>query len=718
MTLILDPSETQQGLWFDPKYQPGRPATFAVVIGVSQYRHLAGGPEAIKDNSPDWLVEARDFGQLHVSALTAFRVFSWLRSTYRFEDAPLAYCWLLLAPTPEEIPLLTLDGQPVSYAEPTFQNCERAVTHWFGAMRQVPAAAGTNARGLFFFTGHGLEITQERQVLLPTDWLNPPAHTVDRALSTQNLRNGVGSLPVDCQLFFVDACRNDHKTLRGKNIQGTRLLTEDESAAVNPRLATPTLYAAAPGQRAWEHRDPSKGISIFGQALLDGLMGQPDISLDCSGERCAVQLFPLQKYLKSRVLELLRDAGSTQEQFVKLGGTPEDVAITFVSPSVSQGRPPKGPPPMHTSIIEGTPLCEMAAKGAFSDLWVTDFNEADRLFGSERVIELWGRSRVWALGQRTWKTRSVLKIRSVERDKARGRYRVRLAIADSDPQGYWLTFQDDLGDTHACMLPSVGRLDREYELVMERAGEISGKRAITRLEAAVPVDEEALGEAADLWRRYSTEGVGAALEELDAARLKRLVRAKLGSPLGAAVAALVLVRGRRLQNVPDQWLENLANWFPELPDCLVLSAISKLTRGAPDANDAAAQQMARLGDAGMPMISEVFGLAIDVADRLTAGRGVSSLQDLQVRVVRDQLVNAATYFRPGGLFSNFSYLPLEGTPESIWTIKADGIRFGDAHVRFILAPEELKDRGVEFPQIRPRFKKSDGSDGPQSFEAS
>jgi hypothetical protein len=90
-------------------------------------------------------------------------------------------------------------------------------------MRALPSAAASQSRGLFFFSGHGLESTQGCQLLLPSDYLAPPEPNINDAISTSNLLYGLGSLKVTEQLFFVDACRNDHKELRGKNMVGATI---------------------------------------------------------------------------------------------------------------------------------------------------------------------------------------------------------------------------------------------------------------------------------------------------------------------------------------------------------------------------------------------------------------------------------------------------------------------------------------------------------------
>jgi hypothetical protein len=72
MNLVPDPK--QQGLWVDPGWTLADPGTIAVVVGVSRYPHLADGDHPAANTY--------GLGQLHVSALTAFRFFEWLRDKY------------------------------------------------------------------------------------------------------------------------------------------------------------------------------------------------------------------------------------------------------------------------------------------------------------------------------------------------------------------------------------------------------------------------------------------------------------------------------------------------------------------------------------------------------------------------------------------------------------------------------------------------------------
>ena len=296
-------------------------------------------------------------------------------------------------------------------------------------MRMLPPVARA-----FFLSGHGLESLQERQILLPSDFLSPPSPSINDAIGTQNLRYGTASLAINRQIFVLDACRNDHKTFRGKGVTGAPILVEDESAESNPHLVAPVLYATAAGERAWEHRDPAKGISIFGRALLEGLIGRPNIELTCDATRCAVADHPLQKFLKARVLDLMKEAGSREQQLIKLGGTSDITTLTYLEPPAGTkgGAPPAfavpGPQPAETSLAETTPIRESASDAEFSDRWLADLGEGHRLFGSETITELWQKgTRVWALGGHQWLP-------------ANPRSASRRSIATSPEPGSWCGF--------------------------------------------------------------------------------------------------------------------------------------------------------------------------------------------------------------------------------------------------------------------------------------
>jgi hypothetical protein len=734
------------GLWTDPHWNPGTPATFAVIIGVSRYRHLKDGEEPTDSQGRTWIAEAKDLGQLHVSALTAFRMFCWLAGQYRHE-APLARCWLLLAPKAQEEPLLILpDSSAVRWGEPSLANCNAAIRWWSSTMRSLPRAVASGSRGLFFFSGHGLESTQERQLLLPCDYLAPPEPNINAAISTSNLRYGLGSLKVNQQLFFVDACRNDHKELRGKEMVGTKILVEEDTSTLPPELLTPVLYSTGPGQRSWEYRDPSKGISIYGQALLDGLCGKPNIEIKGAGQQCRIELSPLEQYVRARVLQLLEAAKSKERQFVRLGGQSDtSMTITYVDPpapaaaptaagpkvvareheivvpaaefdavrnSLEQDRattirgihfrsdgmvkfelytkaadlpqpldqtfPARVPLPASEALAAETPIRELSATRKFSPRWLEDWSEGHRLFGSETVTALWQeRTKVWLLGKRKWRGAQAIRIAEVARDEDRGRYRVRLQIAEKEDVGYWLQMTDEEGTVHACMLPRdvpinpADARDPVYELSIDRSPS-DGVRRIIRLEGYLGDQSGSLSYAATLWRRYTTEHVAAAVQESEAKELRTVIENKIKSPLAATIAALVLLRANRLDRLPQRWLRNLANWFPRLPDGAVLFAERRLRekqttkKGAKLALQEAAAHLLMVRDRGIPRTSEVFDYAVSLVGRLKDAKELGARVREGLNELDNYLDNAFALYRTGGLFSSFSGLSADLDPDRLW----------------------------------------------------
>jgi hypothetical protein len=543
-------------------------------------------------------------------------------------------------------------------------------------MAGLARPAAERSRLLFFFSGHGLEVHRNEQVLLPADYLAPPLMSLNDALSTQNFVDGLAPLAVSRQFLFVDACRNDHQELRNKKITGAQLLNVDVAAASNPGRVAPLLYATAAGQRAWEHPAPEKGLSLFGRALLDGLAGTPEIELRCTNGTCAVSVYPLQGYLKQRVAELIRAAGAEVSQEVKIGGEPADEPITYVDRATIPPGVPRAPesPAIMRRRADDVPAAGLAARRVERLLedafpisaepgaapWIA---RAHDLFGSERVTPAWVDGvRLMALGRGAWLGREALVVHRVDRDQGTRHYRVELEIADPDPLGHWLQVVDGAGIAHGCVLPRDYAGPPRYEIEFDVAWVERGGRPFTRLEAYLsPLSLGPLGAAAELWQRYRTADIGEAVSAFELSQLERIVRRKMASPLAATVAGLVLLRAQRLDLLHD-WLCNLANYFPDRPDGAALWA-EQVMREEPDRQRAiavAAEYLGTLLERGLPHTSEGLAYAASLADRLTgAADHMSEGARHQIEKVRQALQNALVFLRPGGLFATYSHFDPE-----------------------------------------------------------
>jgi len=656
----LEPVAGTPGLLADPAWRPGDPGTFALIIGVSRYDHLDGGP----DPAPDTYT----LGQLYVSAATGYRLFLWLRDRYSFPQAPPAMCWLLLSPTEKEQTAIGAAAVAAVGAVPaTMANCAAAIAAWGAAMEQLPREAATRSRALFFFSGHGLEMNLDRQILLPSDYLAPPGFNVNEAISTEFLRKGLASSPVPQQFLFVDACRNDVQRLREMDVEGRRTLNIRSSAHANPDVFAPLLYAAASGTRAYQPQELERGYSLFGGSLVDGLGGADGLELECGEATCEVRVFPLHRYLKGRVDELLAGFGSTERQRVRIGGNPEDLGITMVPRRV----PIRGEAP--APLLTAATALEARYTIRQEDLsWspAASYQEGHELFGSENVTDLWVNLQIRHLHDGTPVAPDDLVVRYVHRSEDTVANVIGFDLPPS-PFGHWLQFTDRTGMGFGCALSGDHPVAPTYEIEMdvEPAEGNHQPRPISRLEAGLsPHTNGPTAPVAEAWGNYETHNLAVAVAGIDLGLMSEVLRGKMQSPLSATVAGLLLLRARRLDLLHDTWLRNLSDWFPEHPDGPVLWA-EQLAQSAPLATGAAAdritadrtEHLGRLADRGLPRLSEVLAMASGQIDDLTGGDpAAGGPSPERLAAIAAQLKHALRYYRPGGLFAVFA-----GPPEAI-----------------------------------------------------
>lgn len=668
--------ESQPGLWVNQKWSPGTGGMFAVVIGVSSYSHLRGG----RDQAP----ETYGLGQLAVSALTAFRVFEWLRDDYYIENCPLAKCWVLLSPTDDELqhePRLSAHTTPA-----TFEQCQFALGCWHRELTQVPSPTAEDSRSLFFFSGHGLEAHQEKQLLLTSDYLRPPNRNENEALSTQNLRFGMASSPVSRQFFFLDACRNDHSRLRQRGIEGTKVLSEAPGSEWNPNLINPVLYATSSGQQAWQHPTPARGLSLFGTALCKGLKGKSNIQLDCRGSWGAVKVFPLQMFVESEVVRQLAQAGARPTQPVRLGGSVRNEEVTYVyrTAVVQPGDGSRdgtlvSAPLTGDDALRNMENVEALAMGARRDAptmpqsgaWTADtWSVRHELFGHEDVTDIWSeRMKLCAIRDRRNLSLDDLILHNVTMAQDGTGGRVELSVRAEDPTGFWLQLHDATGSPFAAVLPTDKGESSTYliEFAVSNAG--NGHTEIKHFSATLARNNsEPLVQAVNIWRRYQAADLAGAIDEFEASQLKDIVREKIDSPLAATIAALVLLRANRIELLRD-WLSNLSDWFPGMTDPPVLRACQLARTGL--------QQLSALHDVvnlflqlearGLCCTAEGLAYAASLADQLLTLKEWIDVR--AVARVKDRLSKALAYFRPGGLFVTFSHFSLTTVP---WELVGTG----------------------------------------------
>ncbi len=350
----LEPDPNSPGLWIDRLANAEGPGTFAVIIGASRYEHLAGGNDRLAQQQFPGL------GQLEISALTAYRFFEWLRTRYVYQHSPLVRCWLLLAPTEKEKELI--EPTVVAHSrKPDFASCNVALNDWFTTMKGLSSVSGDIAaasRSFFFFSGHGVEFYPKKQCLLPCDFpmpLDPPLaqqERFDRIIGTGNIAEAMNGLGVSHHFFFLDACRVDLEGLKEQVPMDGYSFLPVPNVKGSRSNSIFRFHATTTGNQAYQGGPPD--LTVYGQAVLDGLSAPPKLAPDCNDHFCSIPAHKLICYLNMRIPELLANyADYHQEPYCSVDATNPAAVITHVNRPPDHASTPIFDPCQESSSIEG-----------------------------------------------------------------------------------------------------------------------------------------------------------------------------------------------------------------------------------------------------------------------------------------------------------------------------------------------------------------------------
>jgi len=692
----LEPIAAEPGLWVNTDCPPGGPGVYALIIGVSRYDHLSEGR--------DPAAETYGLGQLSVSALTAYRFFSWLRDRYALNGWPLARVRLLMSPLRSDAgdasadELHSCDAATCAHAlEATFDNCKAAIESWYAEMHRLPPSA--MGRSLFFFSGHGMELRQNYQVLLPSNYLRPPHQPRDEAISTRNLIDCLPYLSrVSSHVLLLDGCRNDVDKLRGRNVKGASILNDELPDAVNPMFEKAVLYSTASGLRAYSPK--AGGLSLFGRALLDGLCNKPDpvldeapIELRRKGDVYTIEVNKLASYIKGRVAALIKAANESVVQVVRSEvassdpGQPIEVAEIRIAPAEADDRPlveeieideesfklPQEPP-------HDFPVQEPGAW--FQQRYATPQDappllppNADRMrhlerfhaiLGSEAVTYAWlDTLHVTGLSTRRsadHKAVDILSSAQATKTNELHRVQVHFRLTTEDPVGHVMSIRDDQDRRFCCVLPN-DKDKRIFQLEIDVERDL---RAFVRVATYLsPRNKGPTKQVALAWDQMRARDPVAATQRLEASGAAELEQAfkegedvlanKVRAPLAAAVATVLLLKGNRFDLMHD-WARNVGNWFPWIPDGVVLwtEQCRRMAAGEPLDTDLLPWFARELSRRSLPFTADAFGLAADIVTDIGRGRLKTDDATRQAaKALGERIGEALPYFLDTGLFCTF-----------------------------------------------------------------
>ena len=645
------------GLWsVDDGAYPDAAGTYALIVGVSKYPYFKNGSAPARNTY--------GLGQLFSSAYSAYSVFDWLRTNFFVTDCPVRKVWLLLSPTDQEAALIPHKN----YAPADFARVADAVRAWYAALEALAENIAQRSRSLFFFSGHGVEINTDKQVLLPADYLRTYPPMLNEAISTFNLHLGMGVVKVPIQYFLIDACRSDIGSLRQQSgFDGAKILPEPFSGQ-NPRRNAPIVYATATGASTYQSVVP-KEMSFFANGLLNGLSLRATSGIAAlTPERLpngpwAIKLSPLCEYVNASMNQSLIAAGFPGDDPLTIGGIQKAAPPLIVSevPGPAVAAPPPKPVFSFPNIQVKTLIDKAPAMGPSTSVWdklkgiairtlvtVTSLGSASRglesettvqetraperadLFsrletvpdyGHENVTTFFSAAELNEYDGQKWSgiprsfTDRITRIEGLGRDYRRVCFKTPDAT-----KWYWLRCENWSVEYGFLFPPS----DREGEPA-EYAIETSTQN--DRLEARAVLSPynaaHFLATADELWRSYAAASPVDAYnrifsqlqiptDQIDTAMV--ILYDKWESPIAATVGSMILLRGGGTREFGD-WQENLAHRVAFSSDAAIF-VLQRMIQ-TDTFNEAEAQRCVDdIVKLGLPFTSEAFAYLANISDAL------------------------------------------------------------------------------------------------------
>lgn len=276
------------------------PATHALVIGVSHYRHFDGGSD------PNERGEGWAMGQLTSAAASAGAIAQWLKDEYHNPDAPLQTLRVLLSPQKrrEKVPKSIADAVKDPSHRATRANVEKAL----GELRR-DCATNVDNIAFVYIAGHGVQLSKHDSIVLLEDMADETHLTsLHGAIDAVGCHRGMDHAgTAQTQIWFVDACRQRPEIAEQfEMMKGALTLDELPGSATS----SPLFLASSTRQAAFGRPDKQ---TLFCEALLDALRSGAAVGPDPTKARdWHVSTLSLNEKLVTTVRELANAEGERQ----------------------------------------------------------------------------------------------------------------------------------------------------------------------------------------------------------------------------------------------------------------------------------------------------------------------------------------------------------------------------------------------------------------------
>lgn len=294
-----------------------KPGIHALFVGVSNYTFLPGGTGETSES----------FGmrQLSSAAFTAYQIYRWFIDHQNGLPAPLATCRVLLSPSQQE---LAKEPELTSVASPApIEKFLVTANEW-----RRDASSNPDNITVFYFAGHGLELTKSEVIMLFEDFGNNIGPILRGGVSVSNIFYGMAPLKrfeniARSQIYFIDTDRTIPEQLKHYELANTTSVFDAERLDLDDRRAT-IFHAATSGGPAYSVKG---GQSLFSKALLKCLGGEAAVPVEQDAEGNLgwhVSIHSLADKLGPALSELTEKYGI--KQFYEVAGIVRDWSIYYL----------------------------------------------------------------------------------------------------------------------------------------------------------------------------------------------------------------------------------------------------------------------------------------------------------------------------------------------------------------------------------------------------
>lgn len=291
------------------------PATHALVVGVSRYRHVEGGA------APTELGESFGLEPLTAAARSAGAFAKWLLEEYHCPEAPLRSLRVSLSPVEgeaiDEVVGAHLAPDPSAWA------ATRAIVQADLKGFERDCASHEDNVAIVYVAGHGVQLSKHGAIVLLEDFAAPEhLNELEGAIDVAGCHAGMNhAATAGTQFWFVDACRQRPAVAqRFETLEGALTLSQRRGAA---RVTSPLVLASSTREAAFAR---VLDRTLFCDALLWALTGAAATGPDHLDDRSwHVSVMNLLSKVDGRVSALAR--GFAEEQNVDPTGRVRDAVV-------------------------------------------------------------------------------------------------------------------------------------------------------------------------------------------------------------------------------------------------------------------------------------------------------------------------------------------------------------------------------------------------------